>query len=136
MQGSSAQRGSFFGFDHNNFNETLVWTYGDNEYYINDKSIRLGIGNEAVNQTLAKFTYRSIGLFGDNPNYTLDIKTAPNDAVFHTLRRNGIRINTPLSNANNDLAGLFIGIKENGFFKMLTKVIFGIMVMELLQIVL
>ncbi|MBA4155294.1 tail fiber domain-containing protein [Flavobacterium sp.] len=117
MLSSGAQKGSFFGFDRNNLNETLIWTYGDDENISYNKSIRFGVGNETTNQTLAKFTYRSIGVFGDNPTYSLDIKTSPNDAVFHTTRRNGIRINTPMSNSSTNYAGLFLGIKENGSFQ-------------------
>ncbi len=112
--GSGTQKGSFFGFDYNNLNETLIWTYGSDENNYTNKSIRLGVGNDSFNRSIAKFMYRSIGTFNESPNYALDIKTAPNDAIYHPTGRNGIRINTPSSNSSTNYAGLFMGIKENG----------------------
>lgn len=109
---SGIKKGSFFGFDTTNENETLIWNYGTDENNFYNKSIVFGLGNDInPGNSVAKITSHSFGIFENNPNYALDVKTDPADAVLHPSGKNGLRVNSSL-NSNSDYKGFFFGVND------------------------
>jgi hypothetical protein len=109
---SGIKKGSFFGFDTTNENETLIWNYGSDENNFYNKSIVFGLGNDInPGNSVAKITSHSFGIFENNPNYALDVKTDPADAVLHPSGKNGLRVNSSL-NSSSDYKGFFFGVND------------------------
>lgn len=109
---SGIKKGSFFGFDTTNENETLIWNYGSDENNFYNKSIVFGLGNDLnPGNSVAKITSHSFGIFENNPNYALDVKTDPADAVLHPSGKNGLRVNSSL-NSSSDYKGFFFGVND------------------------
>lgn len=109
---SGIKKGSFFGFDTTNENETLIWNYGSDENNFYNKSIVFGLGNDInPGNSVVKITSHSFGIFENNPNYALDVKTDPADAILHPSGKNGLRVNSSL-NSNSDYKGFFFGVND------------------------